>query len=177
MNDAGASKATRQRRVADLLRRHRVSSQAELARLLAEEGLQVTQATLSRDLVELGATKIRSRGETVYVVPETGPEGGFAVRESADQIEARLGRLLDELLIAAEASGNLVLLRTPSGAAQFLASALDQAALADVMGTVAGDDTVLVIARDPAGGDAVAQRLINANIRGAVGTDDESGDE
>lgn len=165
---AAASKATRQRRIVDLLGRHRIRSQSDLAALLAHEGLSVTQATLSRDLVELGATKIRSNGETVYAVPETGPEGTFLVREASDQVEARLNRLLDELLIAAEPSGNLVVLRTPSGAAQFLASAIDQATLADVMGTVAGDDTVLVITRSLTGGDDLAQRLINANVRGAT---------
>ena len=68
----------------------------------------------------------------------------------------RLVRYLKELLTSAEASANLVVLRTPAGAAQFLASAIDHAAWPAVLGTVAGDDTVLVIARDPAGGDALA---------------------
>jgi transcriptional regulator of arginine metabolism len=72
---------------------------------------------------------------------------------------ARLTRYLKELLTSAEASANLVVLRTPAGAAQFLASVLDHAALPSVLGTVAGDDTVLVISRDPAGGDALAAEL------------------
>ena len=162
------TKASRHWRIVQLLKTHRVRSQSDLANLLAEEGLSVTQATLSRDLVELGATKIRLAGETVYAVPELGPEGSFRVRESSEQGEARLTRLLEELLVAAEVSGNLVVLRTPSGAAQFLASALDQATLVDVMGTVAGDDTVLVITRSACGGEALAHRLIHANLRGAA---------
>jgi transcriptional regulator of arginine metabolism len=74
--------------------------------------------------------------------------------------ETRLARLAGELLVSAEASANLVVLRTPPGAAQFLASALDKAELGNVLGTIAGDDTVLVISRDPKGGDALAQRLL-----------------
>ena len=69
---------------------------------------------------------------------------------------ARLTRYLKELLTSAEASANLVVLRTPAGAAQFLASAIDHAAWPAILGTVAGDDTVLVISRDPLGGDALA---------------------
>lgn len=167
-----ATKVSRHWRITELLKTHRVRSQSDLANLLAEEGLSVTQATLSRDLVELGATKIRNAGETVYAVPEAGPEGSFLVREPHEQVEARLSRLLEELLVAADFSENLVVLRTPSGAAQFLASAIDQATLVDVMGTVAGDDTVLVIVRSASSGQAVAQRLIHANVRGMTRSGD-----
>ena len=142
-----SSRTARHRRVVELLETHRVRSQTELARLLADDGLVVTQTTLSRDLDELGAVKIRDGdGDLVYAVPA---EGG-----------ARLSRLAAELLVSADASGQLVVLRTPPGAAQFLASAVDRAALADVMGTIAGDDTVLLIARDPAGGAALAERML-----------------
>ena len=72
----------------------------------------------------------------------------------------RLARLCNELLVSAEATANLVVLRTPPGAAQFLASAFDKSALPDVLGTIAGDDTVLVIGRDPLGGDALARRFL-----------------
>lgn len=155
------TKSARQQRIVELLTRHPVRSQPELAELLAREGLHVTQATLSRDLVELEAVKVRSSGGAlVYAVPAEGgdrtprpaPENGAA--------EHRLSRLLNELLVSAEASANLVVLRTPPGAAQFLASAMDRAELGHVLGTIAGDDTVVVITREPTGGAALADRLL-----------------
>ena len=156
-----ATKGARQRKIVELLTRHPVRSQAELAELLAGEGLSVTQATLSRDLVELDAVKVRtSSGALVYAVPA---EGGDRTPHAATETlasEARLTRLLGELLVSAEASANLVVLRTPPGAAQFLASALDRAELGSVLGTIAGDDAVLVITRDPSGGTDVATRLL-----------------
>ena len=79
----------------------------------------------------------------------------------------RLARLCNELLVSAEATANLVVLRTPPGAAQFLASALDRAALHDVVGTIAGDDTVLVVAREPLTGEQLAQRLTALGQAGA----------
>jgi transcriptional regulator of arginine metabolism len=142
-----ASKAARHARIAALIRDVPVHSQAELAELLAEDGFVTTQATLSRDLEELGAVKVRGTDGSapVYVVPE---EGAGPLR-SAEQAPERLRRLLRELLISADASGNLVLLRTPPGAAQFLASAFDRSGLPEVMGTIAGDDTIVVVVREP----------------------------
>jgi transcriptional regulator of arginine metabolism len=136
-----------------------VRSQTELASLLAAEGVTITQATLSRDLEELGAVKLRGPdgGGSAYVVPEDGAPP--PVRPLTESSPPRLARLLNELLVAADASSNLAVLRTPPGAAHFLASALDRAGLPDVVGTIAGDDTVLVVARDPAGGPALAARL------------------
>jgi transcriptional regulator of arginine metabolism len=148
---AGTTKASRRRRIMDLLARQPVRSQSELARLLADMGVAVTQATLSRDLEELGAVKVRDEaGALMYAAPA----------ESAPIAHDRLGRALAELLVSAEHSANIVVLRTPPGAAQFLASALDRAALPDIIGTVAGDDTVLVIARAGDGAAAVAERLV-----------------
>jgi transcriptional regulator of arginine metabolism len=151
-----------------------VRSQEELAERLAQRGVRVTQATLSRDLEELGAIRLRGTdGGLVYALPAEpgGPEPS-----------ARLTRVTAELLLAAEASANLVVLRTPAGAAQFLASVIDQAAWSPVLGTVAGDDTVLVIARDPAGGADLARALLDlAERRGhrdagpAAGQTSESG--
>jgi transcriptional regulator of arginine metabolism len=155
-----------------------VHSQDELAERLGQRGVRVTQATLSRDLEELGAVRLRGAdGSLVYALP--GEPGGPGSRpgglgdpdaapagNGADQLllpadpGARLARISAELLVAAEASANLVVLRTPAGAAQFLASAIDHAAWASILGTVAGDDTVLVIARDPAGGEQVAGALL-----------------
>jgi transcriptional regulator of arginine metabolism len=178
------TKTARQARIAAILAREQVRSQEELADLLERYGsVHVTQATLSRDLDELGVVRLRAAGGAlVYALPEepggpgSRPGGGlFPVPAHPDVTEpgsgpgerrdepappARLARYLAELLTSAEASANLVVLRTPAGAAQFLASVIDHAALPSILGTVAGDDTVLIIARDPAGGDALAAEFL-----------------
>jgi transcriptional regulator of arginine metabolism len=142
------TKTARQALIADLLAGHEVKSQPELAELLAARNLHVTQATLSRDLVELDAVKVRvASGALVYAVPAEGGDRTPVAGDGAGAT-ARLARLCAELLVSAEASGNLVLLRTPPGAAQFLAGAIDRVELPDVLGTIAGDDTVLVIGRE-----------------------------
>jgi transcriptional regulator of arginine metabolism len=199
---APATKAARQARIAAILSREQVHSQEQLAALLAKyAGMHVAQATLSRDLDELGVVRLRAPdGTLVYALPEEpgGPgslpgtglsaqaadapaaQGGAsavpppaagsagaagaagsagaagAVAGAVGGAPARLARYLKELLTSAEASANLVVLRTPAGAAQFLASVIDHAAWPAVLGTVAGDDTVLVISRDPLGGEALA---------------------
>jgi transcriptional regulator of arginine metabolism len=155
------TKIARHRRIVEILRRRPVRSQVELARQLNVEGVAVTQATLSRDLVELGAVKVRHpEGGLVYATPGEGgdrtPWGGI----EQEMLDARLARLCEELLVTAEASANLVVLHTPPGAAQFLASAIDHSVLPDVLGSIAGDDTVLIVTRDPLGGDAVAARFL-----------------
>jgi transcriptional regulator of arginine metabolism len=156
-----ATKAARHQRIVHLLNRHPVRSQVDLVELLAGEGLVVTQATLSRDLVELDAVRVRrADGALVYAVPgEGGDRTPWAGVETAASGH-RLARLCAELLVSAEASANLVVLRTPPGAAQFLASALDRAELSSVLGTIAGDDSVLVISRSADGGDALAAKLL-----------------
>lgn len=163
MNDSALTpltKSARQQLVIELLQHHDVRSQGELSDLLAERGLQVTQATLSRDLVELDAVKVRGgSGALVYAVPGEGGDRTPATTRETAGAQARLAKLCTELLVSAEASANLVVLRTPPGAAQFLASAFDKAEVPDVLGTIAGDDTVLVIGRDPKGGDALAQHF------------------
>jgi transcriptional regulator of arginine metabolism len=163
------TKAARQARIVELLTRHKVRSQAELARLLAEQGVEVTQATLSRDLDELGALRLRADdGTLVYALPG---EGGGRIplyrtgSGTAENPDARLRRIAEELLVSAEASANLVILRTPPGAAQFLASAIDHADWESILGTVAGDDTILVISRDPQGGEALAKALLDLTNR------------
>jgi transcriptional regulator of arginine metabolism len=156
-----STKNARHQLIVELVAGHEVRSQSELADLLAQHGVQVTQATLSRDLVELDAVKVRlPGGALVYAVPgEGGDRRPVAPGESA-AAGHRLARLCAELLVSAEASANLVVLRTPPGAAQFLASAFDRAEFPGILGTIAGDDTVLVIGRDPQGGDDLARRIL-----------------
>jgi len=155
-----ATKRARQHRIVEILGRHDIHAQTELAQLLAAAGVAVTQATLSRDLVELGAVKVRtSTGALVYAVPGEGGDRTPQAGEAA-AFEARLARLCQELLVSAEGSANLAILRTPPGAAQYLASAVDHAALAPVMGTIAGDDTVLVVSREADGAPALARLFL-----------------
>lgn len=156
-----ASRVTRQAKIVDVLWDRAVRSQPELLVLLDQlHGIETTQATLSRDLDELGAVKLRGPdgGAPVYRIPEDG-NPGFGSTRPPQGGTTRLGRLLGELLVSADASGNLAVLRTPPGAAHYLASALDRAALHDVVGTIAGDDTVIVVAREPRTGAELAQRL------------------
>ena len=156
-----ATKNARHQQILELVTHHEVRSQGELAALLAGQGVNVTQATLSRDLDELDAVKVRSTsGALVYAVPGEGGDRRPASPGETAAGAVRLARLAAELLVSAEASANLVVLRTPPGAAQFLASALDKAELADVLGTIAGDDTVLVIGRDPRGGEELVRRFL-----------------
>lgn len=157
------TKTSRQRRIVEILSREEVVSQSQLADLLAAEGVAVTQATLSRDLVELQAEKIRgSSGALVYQVPPEGPDPrGRALSGTTEQLASQLQRLCEELLVSAEASGNLVVVRTPPGAAQFLASAVDRSFFPGVLGTIAGDDSILMITRSTDGGAELAERLLD----------------
>ncbi|HEU0100941.1 MAG TPA: arginine repressor [Mycobacteriales bacterium] len=140
------TKAARQARITELLDARPVASQTELGRLLADDGVLVTQATVSRDLEELGAVKVRTAAGMTYALPPEGqPRAG-----TSEAVDARLARLLEELLVSAEATGEVVVLRTPPGGAHLLGSALDRAGLPEVAGTVAGDDTVLLVTRAPA---------------------------
>jgi transcriptional regulator of arginine metabolism len=156
--EVATTRAGRQARIVAILSSRSVHSQSELAALLADDGIDVTQATLSRDLEELGAVKLRGAdgGGGVYVVPED----GSPVRGVSGGTE-RVSRRLGELLVSTDASGNLAVLRTPPGAAHYLASAIDRAALPEVVGTVAGDDTILVIAREPMTGAQLATMFEN----------------
>ena len=172
-----ATKAARQEQIAGILAQAQVHSQEELAALLAGRGVRVAQATLSRDLVEMGAVRLRGpSGALVYALPN-GPGGpgsrpggvGAAEAEAGEgAFTGTLPRVAAELLVSAEASANLVVLRTPAGGAQLLASALDHAGWSAILGTVAGDDTVLVITRDPTGGAAVAGALLRQAERKAA---------
>ncbi len=149
------TKTARQARIAELIARHRVSSQTDLAARLIEEGFPVTQGTLSKDLVDVGAVRVRDHeGEFAYALL-AGERPG-----ETPAATLRLSRLCAELLISAEGSANLAVLRTPPGAAQYFASAIDKVALPSVLGTIAGDDTIAVITRDPNGGAALAETML-----------------
>lgn len=158
---AARTKNARHRHIVEILERTAVPSQARLAALLLADGYDVTQATLSRDLDEIGAVKTTTLdGSQVYVVPGEGgdmtPVGAVAVEVA----RGRLARVAAEVLVSADSSANLVVLRTPPGAAQYLASALDHTLVPGVIGTVAGDDTVLLVTRDADGGAEVAATML-----------------
>jgi transcriptional regulator of arginine metabolism len=157
-------KPQRQHRVLKLLETHSVSNQAQLVELLAQEGVDATQTTVSRDLEEIGALKVRvPGGETVYALPE------LPVRQVAP--EDHLRRVMGEWVVEVAHSANLVILRTPPGSAHVVCSALDRSGFEGVIGTVAGDDTVLVVAGEQAGGALIARRL--ADLAGTnAGTQD-----
>jgi transcriptional regulator of arginine metabolism len=145
------AKTQRQHRIVVLLETHAVASQGQLVDLLAAEGVEATQATVSRDLDELGAVKVRTGGgESVYAVPEY---------ERRVESEDHLRRIFGDWVVEVAHSGTVVVVRTPPGSAHVVASAIDRAGLADVIGTVSGDDTVMVIASPDAGGAKVAQQL------------------
>lgn len=146
-------KNRRQHVVARLLSEHSVTSQPQLVELLAKEGVEATQATVSRDLENLGAVKVRVAGvdSQVYAIAEL-PKDQVAPLE-------HLRRVLGEWVVEIGVSANLVVVRTPPGSAHVVASALDRTGLPGVIGTVAGDDTVLVIAAARDGGGAVAARI------------------
>ncbi|WP_136609824.1 arginine repressor [Sinomonas albida] len=165
---APQTKAARQARIRDLLVGQAVRSQADLAALLADDGVQVTQATLSRDLVEIGAVRVRGAdGGLVYAVRGEGGDRSPRVGLDPEVLDARLAKLCAELLVTAESSANIVVLRTPPGAANFLALAIDHSVIPSVLGTIAGDDTVMIVTRDPLGGDAVATRFLELASQGA----------
>jgi transcriptional regulator of arginine metabolism len=150
------TKSARQSRIAELIEREAVRSQTELASRLVADGIAVSQGTLSKDLLELGAVRVRTAtGELAYALLA----GEYAPGTPAAL--ARLTRLCGELLLSAEASANLTVLRTPPGAAQFFASAIDKVAWDSVLGTIAGDDTVVLVTRDPNGGAAMAEAFLN----------------
>jgi transcriptional regulator of arginine metabolism len=131
--------------VAALIATHEVGSQEELGQLLAAEGIHVTQATLSRDLVAIGAAKaVDAEGRSHYLLDDAAATDTTVPMSGAD---ASLARLANEVLVRAEAAGNIAVLHTPPGAAQFLAGHLDRSTAFDTVGTVAGDDTVIIVMR------------------------------
>ena len=133
------NKNQRQRMIADWLREHRVGSQEELVARLSLAGVAATQATVSRDLLELGAVKLKRGGSIRYVMPDQVEPGRAA---------EKLDRLLAEWVEAIIPAGNLLVLKTPPGSANLVANALDAAGLEEIAGTLAGDDTIFVAIAD-----------------------------
>ena len=144
------SKHQRQRMIADWLRAHRVGSQEEVVARLSLAGCAATQATVSRDLEELGAVKVRREGLIRYVMPDQVDPGHAA---------AKLDRLLAEWVDAIIPAGNLIVIRTPPGSANLVANAIDSAQVDDIAGTIAGDDTIFVALAEGVDAYAAAERL------------------
>lgn len=154
---ARISKTARQHRITKLLEDNQVTNQTQLVELLAADGVEVNQATVSRDLEELSAVKVRvPGGETAYAIPEL----------PFDQVSTddHLRRVLGDWVAGIDRSGDLVVLRTPPGCAHVVASAIDRSGAPDIIGTVAGDDTLLVIAAHGAGASVEAQIADLSNL-------------
>jgi transcriptional regulator of arginine metabolism len=146
-----SSVTARRAKAINLIKSGKISSQSDLVKELKKAGFPVTQATASRDLEELGAVRSRAvNGEALYTIAD-----------SDDDSIARSMPLPSDLILSVEASGNLAVIRTPPGGAQFLASSLDHSGITSIIGTIAGDDTVLVVSRKAAGGAELAKELLS----------------
>ena len=154
------SRAARHQRIVDIISTCRVHTQDELRSMLAVEGFTVTQATLSRDLDALRAMKVPDdHGLSVYALPTDGDPSATPQLSIDDDAMARLQRVATDVVVGADGSANIAVVHTRPGAAHYLASALDRAGIHDILGTIAGDDTVLVVSRQPLGGQDLAVRL------------------
>ncbi|HYW16694.1 MAG TPA: arginine repressor [Allosphingosinicella sp.] len=134
------SRLRRQKAIADLIRSEPLGSQEEVTARLGTMGHSVTQATVSRDLDQMGAVKVKRGGALSYALPDQLGDNDWAA--------TRLQRLLREWVLSVEAAGNLLVIRTPPGSAHLVGLALDQARLEEVAGTISGDDTLFVALRD-----------------------------
>lgn len=143
-------KTQRQSAILDVVEREAVRSQEQLRQRLASRGFEVTQATLSRDIKELGLLKRSSDGAyQPSGVDSAAPASALGT----------LSRTLSEYLLSVEAVQQLVVVKTGTGQAQILAVAIDRARLPEIAGTLAGDDTILIIARDPKSAQGIAKQL------------------
>jgi transcriptional regulator of arginine metabolism len=155
MNELNARKQHRQQTLLRLVGEKRLSTQQDVVRALRSAGFAATQATVSRDIVEIGLVKVAKDGAHVYAPPVSAPASGG--------IE-RLRRFCEEYPVQGAVAGNIVVLRTPPGTANALAIALDTSGFSDVVGTIAGDDTVFVAAHDPAHARAINKRLAGYGV-------------
>ena len=145
------ARARRQKAIADLIRAQPIGSQEEATERLKALGFEVTQATVSRDLDAIGAVKVKRGGALAYALPDQLGESDWG----AD----RLQRILSEWVLSVEATGNLLVMKTPPGSAHLVGLALDQTALAEVAGTICGDDTLFLAVRNGVDAAALAERL------------------
>ncbi len=146
-------KRARQMAIADVVHDRRLRTQRELVAALKDKGFKVTQATVSRDITEMGLVKVRLDGNQVYALPSA----EAAVEKSGEQ---RLRELLSDLPIDVRPSGQMLVIRSLSGTAHAIAAALDRAHWQDVLGTIAGDDTLFVACADAAALERVRRRLL-----------------
>jgi transcriptional regulator of arginine metabolism len=146
------TKTQRQHRIGELIEREVISTAAQLVTRLQFEGISATQATVTRDLQELGTIKVRDEHGTRRIVVAT------AAKSSPAPLD-HLRRMMGEWVVSVESSAALVVVRTPPGCAHVVASALDRSALSGVLGSVAGDDTILVIASEERGGLSLAKEF------------------
>lgn len=146
-----SSVSARRSKAISLIKAGVVHSQSDLVKLLKKAGFDVTQATASRDLEEVGA--VRSRNESGELVYQIGTSADGAISKSMP--------LPSDLILSVESSGNLAVVRTPPGGAQFLASSLDNSGIKSIIGTIAGDDTVLVVSKKSNGGADLAKELLS----------------
>ena len=144
-------KRRRQNAILDLVRKESLGSQSAILERLREQGFGVTQPTVSRDLEELGLVRARDEEGHLRYVPPGEATNGHGVE--------RLHRVLAEFVLGLEASRNIVVVRTPPGSANTVAQVIDQVGLEDVIGTVAGDDTILVVTREGVRATTVVKRL------------------
>ena len=152
------TKVARQTLISRLIGEHEVTSQPQLIDLLADHGIDATQATVSRDLDDIGAVKVRvPSGNTVYAIPEFAPDRLAPL----DQLRRVMGEWVAEVVC----SGNIVILRTPPGCAHVVASALDRSRVDGLLGTVAGDDTLMCVSSEPDGA------TLAAHLRDLAGLD------
>lgn len=152
---APASRTARQARIRDLVSTGHVYSQSELGQKLAEEGMAVSQGTLSRDLVEIGAVRGRDmEGNPCYTIPAGEHPSDVTTGSPA---WSRLARLTRELCTGVQHNESLVVLKTPPGAAQYFGSAIDRAGSAVILGTIAGDDTIALICSQDVSGHELAE--------------------
>jgi transcriptional regulator of arginine metabolism len=152
-------KARRQAAILDLVRERSVSTQAELVAALREAGHEVVQTTVSRDVHELGLVKVRSAEGGLAYVPPGSPDPGRL---------RRLGPALRRWALSAESSGNLVVVQTPRGYAAPLADAIDDASYPAILGTVAGENTIIVVAAEGVSGEALRDELRGHLLEGAA---------
>lgn len=137
MTDA---RTRRQKALADLIRTESLGSQEEVTERLAALGFNVTQATISRDLDQIGAVKVKRGGVMSYSLTDQISDSDWAA--------GRLKRILSEWVQSVEAAGNMIVMKTPPGSAHLVGAAVDQAKLPEIAGTVCGDDTLFLVVRD-----------------------------